>query len=155
MMAFYGVGAIIGVYLMQELQRRFGAEEIVLICTILYGGAMLVVSQTPNISIGCAAMFVAGFNWVIVPTNFNIATQTAVPAWIKGRTMGMYVLVLWGSMSLGSLIFGRLASGIGHRRSLFVAGIGVLVGSVAIIRLKLFPKTSADLAAPQPAAGKD
>ena len=115
MMAFFGVGAIIGVYLMQGLQRRFGAEETVFVCTVLYGASMLGVARMPGIAVGCAAMFVAGFNWVIVPTNFNIATQLAVPAWIKGRTMGIYVLVLWGSMSLGSMIFGRAASSIGQR----------------------------------------
>jgi MFS family permease len=114
MMVFFGVGAILGVYLMQALQRRFGVEQIVFICTILYGAAMLSVAWMPGVAVGCGAMFVAGFNWVIVPTNFNIATQLAVPAWIKGRTMGMYVLVLWGSMSLGSLIFGQEASVIGQ-----------------------------------------
>ena len=147
MMAFFGVGAIIGVYLMQALQRRFGVEKIVVICTVLYGVAMLGVARMPNIPIGCAAMFVAGFNWVIVPTNFNIATQLAVPLWIKGRAMGVYVLVLWGSMSLGSMIFGRVASVLekhnldGQRWSLFAAGVGVLVGSLAIIWLRLAPTT--------------
>lgn len=145
MMAFFGVGAILGVYLMQMLQRRFGVEQIVFLCTVLYGAAMLAVARMPNIFIGCGAMFVAGFNWVIVPTNFNIATQTAVPAWIKGRAMGMYVLVLWGSMSLGSQIFGQLAGILQHhgldgqRWSLFAAGIGVLVGSIGIIWLRLVP----------------
>jgi MFS family permease len=150
MMAFFGVGAIIGVYLMQGLQRKFGVDEVVFVCTVLYGAAMLGVAllplgvaRTANITIGCAAMFVAGFNWVIVPTNFNIATQLAAPAWIKGRTMGMYVLVLWGSMSLGSLIFGRLASGIGLRWSLGTAGFGVISGSLAIIWLRLVPRLPA------------
>ena len=156
MMAFFGVGAIIGVYFMQALQRKFGVEEVVFICTIFYGAAMLGVARMDSISIGCAAMFVAGFNWVIVPTNFNIATQLAVPAWIKGRAMGMYVLVLWGSMSLGSMIFGRLASGVGQRWSLFTAGVGVIIGSMAIIWLRLEPRTRGDSAAvrgesPQPA----
>jgi predicted MFS family arabinose efflux permease len=151
MMAFFGVGAIIGVYWMQALQRKFGVEKIVLICTILYGAAMLGVARTTSVSMGCAAMFVAGFNWVIVPTNFNIATQLAVPAWIKGRAMGMYVLVLWGSMSMGSAIFGKLTSLIGgpgaQRTSLFTAGIGVIVGSVAIIWLRLVPKADVEVAA--------
>jgi MFS family permease len=153
MMAFFGVGAIIGVYLMQALQRRFGVEPIVFLCTVLYGAAMLAVARMSSVSIGCAAMFVAGFNWVIVPTNFNIATQTAVPAWIKGRSMGVYVLVLWGSMSLGSRIFGQVAGVFqqheldGQRWSLFAAGVGVLVGSIAIIWLRLVPpKIAADSA---------
>jgi hypothetical protein len=48
-------------------------------------------------------------------------------------------------MSLGSTIFGRLASIIGQhghnglRWSLFVAGIGVLIGSIVIIWLRLVP----------------
>ena len=104
MMAFFGVGAIIGVYLMQELAAQVRRRrKSVFVCTVLYGVAMLVVAGMPNIPVGCAAMFVAGFNWVIVPTNFNIATQLAVPAWIKGRRWAVYVLVLWGSMSLGSI----------------------------------------------------
>jgi predicted MFS family arabinose efflux permease len=144
MMAFFGAGAIIGVYLMQALQRRFGVEEVVCICTVFYGAAMLSVARMPNVPIGCAAMFVAGFNWVIVPTNFNIATQMAAPAWIKGRAMGVYVLVLWGSMSLGSFIFGQVASGIGQRWSLFAAGVGVIIGSFAIIWLRLVPPKGAD-----------
>jgi len=95
---------------------------------------------------------------VIVPTNFNIATQLAAPAWIKGRIMGMYVLVLWGSMSLGSLIFGRIASrigmgqvdrSIGLRWSLFYAGLGVIIGSLAIIWLRLVAKNSGDSTARQ------
>jgi MFS family permease len=146
MMACFGVGAIIGVYFMQGLQRRFGVEKVVVVCTVLYGLAMLGVARMSYVSIGCAAMFVAGFNWVIVPTNFNIATQLAVPAWIKGRAMGVYVLVLWGSMFLGSIISGRLATIFanhnldGQRWSLFTSGVGVIVGAIAIIWLRLEPK---------------
>ena len=146
LMGSYGVGAIIGVYFMQALQRRFGAEETVTVCTIVYGLAQLGVALTPSLFLGCLAMFVAGFNWVIVPTNFNIATQLAVPNWIKGRAMGMYVLVLWGSMSAGSAVFGRMATAYGPRAALAYAAIGVLAGSLAIFWLRLVPKKPADYA---------
>ena len=131
---------------MQSLQRRFGVEPVVRACTVVYGAAMLGVARMSHVALGCAAMFIAGFNWVIVPTNFNIATQLAVPAWIKGRAMGVYVLVLWGSMALGSMVFGRLASSVGQRWSLFTAGVGVIVGAVAIVWLRLVPRTAAESA---------
>ncbi len=121
-------------------------EPVVLVCTVVYGAAMLGVARMSHVALGCAAMFIAGFNWVIVPTNFNIATQLAVPAWIKGRAMGVYVLVLWGSMALGSMFFGRLASSVGQRWSLFTAGVGVIVGAVAIVWLRLVPRTAAESA---------
>jgi predicted MFS family arabinose efflux permease len=144
-MICFGLGAVIGVYQMQKLQRRFGIEQVVTACTLVYGLAMLGVAHTPTLSLGCLAMACAGFTWVIVPTNFNIATQLAVPAWIKGRAMGMYVLVLWGSMAAGSAVFGRLATAFGSRAALGYAGIGVLVGSVAILWLRLQPRTKEDL----------
>jgi MFS family permease len=155
-MVCLGVGAIIGVYFMQALQRRFGIEEVVVVCTIAYGLAVLGVAHTPNLWLGCIAMFVAGFNWVIVPTNFNISTQLAVPLWIKGRAMGMYVLVLWGSFAAGSAFFGRLSTIYSPRASLSYAGIGVLVGAIAILWLRLVPKgkedyTPAKRPAPAPA----
>lgn len=146
LMGSYGVGAIIGVYLMQALQRRFGAEETVTVCTIAYGLAQLGVAWTPSLFLGCLAMFVAGFNWVIVPTNFNIATQLAVPGWIKGRAMGMYVLVLWGSMSAGSAVFAGLMNSVGPRAALAYAAMGVLLGSIAIVWLRLVPKKADDYA---------
>jgi MFS family permease len=145
-MVCLGIGAIIGVYYMQAMQRRFGIEEVVVVCTLAYGLAVLGVAHTPNLFLGCLAMFVAGFNWVIVPTNFNISTQLAVPAWIKGRAMGMYVLVLWGSFAAGSAIFGRLATAYSPRTALSFAGIGVLVGAIPILWLRLVPKHKEDFA---------
>lgn len=140
MMVSFGVAALIGVYVMQELIRRFGVEKLVTASTIACGFAILGVAEMTSVYVGCAAMFVAGFAWAMVPTNFNIATQSAVPSWIKGRVMGVYVLVLWGSMALSSLIFGRVADSVGQRSALFAAGVGVLIGSVAIVWLRLVPR---------------
>jgi hypothetical protein len=89
-------------------------------------------------------MALAGFSWVIVPTNFNTSTQLAVPAWIKGRAMGMYVLVLWGAFAVGSAVFGRISNTYGYRGALNIAGISVLVGTVAILWLRLVPKNKED-----------
>jgi MFS family permease len=152
-MISFGLGAILGVYQMQKLQRRFGIEEIVTVCTIGFGLAAIGVAHTPNLWLGCLCMALAGFSWVIVPTNFNISTQLAVPAWIKGRAMGMYVLVLWGAFAVGSAFFGRIMTALadpahpdfGPRRTLSYAGIGVLVGSIAILWLRLQPRTKEDL----------
>jgi MFS family permease len=144
-MVSLGIGAILGVYFMQALQRRFGIEEVVVVCTLAYGLAVLGVAHTPNLTLGCLAMFIAGFNWVIVPTNFNISTQLAVPAWIKGRAMGMYVLVLWGSFAAGSAVFGRLSTAYSPRAALSYAGIGVLIGAIPILWLRLVPQHKEDL----------
>jgi predicted MFS family arabinose efflux permease len=149
-MISFGLGAIIGVYQMQKLQRRFGIEEVVAICTIGFGLAALGVAYTPWLWLGCFAMAAAGFSWVIVPTNFNISTQLAVPAWIKGRAMGMYVLVLWGAFAVGSAFFASMNKAYGPRGALARAGIGVLLGAIPILWLRLVPKHKQDFAPAKP-----
>jgi hypothetical protein len=152
-MICFGLGAVVGVYQMQKLQRRFGIEEVVTVCTLGFGLAAIGVAHTPNLWLGCFAMALAGFSWVIVPTNFNISTQLAVPAWIKGRAMGMYVLVLWGAFAVGSAVFGRTMTALadpnrpdyGPRRTLDYAGIGVLLGAIPILWLRLQPRHKQDL----------
>ena len=146
MMACLGAGAVVGVYYMQPLQRRMGVERSVALCTGLYGLAMLGVALTPNLILACMATLLAGFNWVIVPTNFNIAIQTSVPAWIKGRAMGMYVLVLWGSMAAGPAFFGKINDSVGPRRALAYAAVGELAAMLAIVWLRLVPKKAEDFA---------
>lgn len=144
MMVSLGVGAICGVYFMQPFQRKLGVERSVTLCTITYGLAMLGVAFAPFLFIACAAMAVAGFNWVIIPTNFNIATQLAVPGWVKGRAMSMYSAVLYGSFALGGIIFGKIARHVGPRMALAYAGMSVLAGTVFIIWFRLVPKGKED-----------
>ena len=144
LMVCFGLGAILGVYVMQPLQRKFGVEPTVVVGTILFGLSAICVAKMPSLWLGCPAMIVAGFNWVIIPTNFNVATQLAVPLWVKGRAMGMYVLVLWGSFAMGSAVFGRIATAGGPRTALLWAGIGVVAGTLAILWLRLVPKTTED-----------
>jgi len=62
---------------------------------------------------------------------------------------------------LGSMIFGKLATTFaehdydGQRWSLFTAGVGVIVGSIAIIWLRLEAKTVENQSPPAPSiAGK-
>ena len=144
MMVCLGIGAIVGVYFMQAIQRGIGIEPSVAICSALYGLAMLGVAAAPSLTTACATMLVAGFNWVIVPTNFNIATQLAVPAWVKGRALSMYVLVLYGSMAAGPAVFGKLSNSIGPRWALAYAAGGVLVGMIAILWFRLTPRQAED-----------
>jgi MFS family permease len=143
-MISFGLGAVVGVYQMQRLQRRYGLEAVVAVCTVAFGLAALGVAHTPNLWLGCLAMAMAGFSWVIVPTNFNTSTQLAVPAWIKGRAMGMYVLVLWGGFAIGGAVFGRLSNAYGYRGALNLVGCSVLLGTVAVYWLRLVPRHKED-----------
>ena len=109
LMAFLGAGAVVGVFLMPALQRRIAADRVVGIATAVFAACVAGLAASRLVVLSCAIMFVMGANWVVILTNFNIATQLAVPAWVKGRAMSLYLLTLWGSWALGAAIWGWLA----------------------------------------------
>jgi MFS family permease len=152
LMACVGAGAVVGVIFMPKMDKRFSTEGMVAICTALFGVALIGLSQCTgrfaNIYLAGALSLVIGFNWVIVPTNFNIATQRSVPGWIKGRAIAMYMTVLFGSFAVGSPIWGSVATrlsdpnvpGVGISRAALIAGTLILAGLVLV---KPFPLTRA------------
>jgi hypothetical protein len=145
LMAAVGVGAVIGVIFMPKMDKRFSTDGMVVICTIAFGVAMMALGlchygHVATLWLAGPLMMVVGFNWVIVPTNFNIATQRSVPGWVKGRAIAMYMTVLFGSFAVGSPIWGAVSSKLGIANSLLISGALVALGSVLAIP---FPLTRA------------
>jgi len=83
-------------------------------------------------------MVFLGVNWVIIPTNFNTATQKSVPLWVKGRAISFYLTVLFGSFTVGAAIWGPLTKAHNIHFSLLVGGLSM----AALLTLaKWFPLT--------------
>lgn len=142
LMGAVGLGAVIGVIFMPKMDKRFSTEGMVAICTIAFGLAVMAVSQCHGRTkfLAFPMMMIVGFNWVIVPTNFNIATQRSVPGWVKGRAIAMYMTILFGSFAVGSPIWGSVSTKIGISNALLIAGGLVVLGSLLAIP---FPLTRA------------
>jgi len=50
-------------------------------------------------------MAVAGASWTVIMTVFNVAAQLSVPAWVQGRVLAVYQVVLQGGMAGGSVLW--------------------------------------------------
>jgi hypothetical protein len=142
LMGAVGLGAVIGVICMPKMDKRFSTEGMVAICTIAFGLAVMAVSQCQGSLkfLAFPMMMIVGFNWVIVPTNFNIATQRSVPGWVKGRAIAMYMTVLFGSFAVGSPIWGSVSTKVGISNALLISGALVVLGSLLAMP---FPLTRA------------
>jgi MFS family permease len=144
LMGAVGVGAVIGVMFMPKMDKRFSTDGMVVICTIAFGLAVMALSlcrgTLATLWLALPLMMVVGFNWVIVPTNFNIATQRSVPGWVKGRAIAMYTTILFGSFAVGSPIWGAVTSRFQINTALLISGALVVLGSLLAIP---FPLTRA------------
>ena len=51
-----------------------------------------------------AASLIAGLAWITALATINVSAQMALPPWVRGRGLSIYVAVMFGAMSLGSAV---------------------------------------------------
>jgi hypothetical protein len=78
-------------------------------------------------------------------TTLNAAAQLALPTWVRARGLSVYLLVLFGGLSLGSVGWGVLAERIGVAPALLAAGAAVAVSRLFVWRLRLPEGEAPDL----------
>src|SRR4029077_6645143 len=70
-------------------------------------------------------MLVGGMAWISLVATFNVSAQTAVPAWVRGRSLAVFMLAFQGGMAAGSATWGRVALHSSIEWALVAAAIGV------------------------------
>jgi len=68
-----------------------------------------------------------GLAFMLVANTTNALVQTQVQDELRGRVMGVYTLVFFGAMPIGSLLAGLLASRLGEPPTVMLSAAGLLV----------------------------
>ncbi len=133
LVAAVGLGAVIAAVIMPPLTRRFGSDRAVFQAMLVFALGLGSLSQTNSCTIAIAAAIVMGIGWMITLTTFNTAAQVTLPRRLRARGMGCYLSAFAFSMSIGSILWGRLAGTTSLGFALLAAAI-VLVGT-SLLRL--------------------
>jgi hypothetical protein len=59
------------------------------------------------------ASVLAGLSWIAVLATLNVSAQVALPSWVRGRGLAVFAIVLFGSMSAGSALWGQVGTKFG------------------------------------------
>ncbi|MGH8517276.1 MAG: MFS transporter [Panacagrimonas sp.] len=131
-MAAIGAGAILGALLLPRLRGHFSANTTMLIGSGVSALAIAALSLSRTPLQGIAALLFAGAAWIAVLTTLNATAQAVLPDWVRGRGLALYLTVFFGAMTLGSALWGQLASFAGLATTLAAAAIATgLIGLVA------------------------
>ena len=98
----------------------------------MFAAAIAALAEVRHFGLLCLILMVAGMAWITLMTSFNVATQTAVPSWIRARALGLYLLIFHGGMAAGSVLWGAVTQHAGVAVALFGAAGGLLVSLVAM-----------------------
>jgi predicted MFS family arabinose efflux permease len=140
-----GLSAILGAFAMPWLKHHLGTNKVVAAGSLTTAIAMLLFGVAHNAPTALVACFLAGSSWIAVVANLNVSAQLALPAWVKGRGIAIYVTVFYGAMTLGSVLWGQVASSAGLPIAHFSAAAGAVLAIIVTRRWHLQTGTGPDL----------
>jgi MFS family permease len=138
------VGFLVGAALSSRISTRIGVGSTMVAAAALVGWPLLLIPLAPRelaLPVFVAAFGLASFAGVIYNVVGLSLMQAITPDRLLGRMNASRRFVVWGTIPLGSLTGGALASVIGLRETLFVGAIGA---SVAFLPVLFSPIRSVD-----------
>ena len=135
LLAAMGVGAIGSALAMPRIRRLIPMERLLLLGTGLQAVSALTVAWAPSIYIAVPAMMVAGAAWIAVANSLTLATQMALPDWVRARGMSIYQMALMGSTALGAATWGQIATWTDIHTSVGLAAISSVIALLVAQRL--------------------
>jgi predicted MFS family arabinose efflux permease len=132
-----GASAVGGAFLLRRLRERLGADSLVAAASLGTALATALFALARHPAAAVVASLIAGASWIAAVASLNVSAQVALPEWVRGRGLAMYVTVMFGALTIGSAIWGQVAAVAGLPASLYLAAAGGAIGIVLTWRWKL------------------
>jgi MFS family permease len=140
-----GLGAIGGAFALPTLKARIGPDWLVRAGTAGTAATLFLYGLAREPVSGLVASGIAGASWIFVLASLNVSTQAALPDWVRGRGLSIFVTTMFASMTLGSILWGKLATVAGVPMTLFAAAACALLAIPLTLRYKLQTGSGLDL----------
>ena len=127
------------------LKERLGPDRLAALGTVGTIAALVMYGAAREPVLAMAASLVAGASWIVVMTTLFVSAQVALPDWVRGRGMAIFLTVYFGAMTLGSALWGKVASLWGLPAALYVAAAGAFLGLIVTWGRKLQTAAALDL----------
>jgi len=147
LMALIGAGAVTGALILPRLHGHVTSNQTAHMGTMGTAAALVVLALSAAAPALMAAAFLGGLSWIAVLTSFNVSAQTALPDWVRARGLAVFLMGFFGSMALGSVIWGQVATATSVPTALLLAATGLILGWVSTRRFIVGQGERLDLAA--------
>ena len=141
----FGVGAVLGAVLLPRVRSKVSIDKLMVAATVLFAGVLLLLAVLRNFAGLGVILLIGGAAWLAMLSSLNASAQAAVPAWVRGRALAMYLLVFFGGMAGSSAVWGLIASSTGVSTALILAAAGLGMGLLTAIKYRLTGGETLDL----------
>jgi MFS family permease len=128
LMAAIGLGSIAATFALPWLKARAGPNGQAALGAAGTAASLFLLAGAREPMTALAASFLAGASSIVALTTFFVSAQVALPEWVRGRGLAIFLTVYFGALTLGSAVWGEVAALKGVPFALASAGLGVLIG---------------------------
>ena len=143
LLAVVSVGAVLGSFLLGRIRALFGPDLVVALGTLGIAGAMALFGLAGDPATAIAAALLAGASWTVVLVGLYVSALVSLPEQVRARGLSIFLTTIFGSVTLGSLVWGQIAKAEGAPLALFIAAAGVLLTIPLSWRAKLLSAQTA------------
>ncbi len=132
-------GFLAGALLANRIGRAIGIGRTTLSAAVMFGAAMLLIPLAPRsdpLPFLVAALVLSSFGSVVYNITQVSFRQTITPERLQGRMNAVMRFLVWGTMPLGSLTGGALASTLGLHEAIWIGAVG---GTFTFLPILLSP----------------
>jgi MFS family permease len=140
-----GVGAIGGSLALNWLKAKIGPDRVAALGTLTTALALVLFGIAHDPFTALCACLLAGASWTIVLATLYVSAQVALPDWVRARGLAILLTVVFGAMTVGSALWGRIAGLEGLQIAHFAAAAGAVIAIPLTWRWKLQTAAEIDL----------
>jgi MFS family permease len=122
LMGASGVGALSGALYLASRETVVGLGRVILTGALAFGAGLVAFSATRSVWLAAPVLAFAGAGFIVQAASTNTVIQTIVDEQFRGRVMAFYTMAFFGSVPIGSLISGVVATYIGATTTIRVGG---------------------------------
>ncbi|MBW3641077.1 MAG: MFS transporter [Actinobacteria bacterium] len=127
-------GALLATYtIFRTVERSGRLGRIVLVSTVLYGCAAILLAQSRWFALALAAALLLGAFDAMATTIRHAAVQVDTPDEIRGRVTAFYQMSSRGGPAIGDVVIGAFASVVGPAAALTIGGFGPILVAAAYL----------------------
>jgi MFS family permease len=126
-----GAGAIVAALVLGRVRDRLSTNGLLIAAGIVFAAALALIVLVSNFLLALPILLFAGLAWTAVISTLIAEMQLFLPVWVRARGLAIYLVTFTGSMTVGALIWGLVAEGVGLQLTFFTAAIVMLAGVVA------------------------
>ena len=129
-----GLGALAGALYLASRTSVLGLGRVTVASAALFGLGLMAFSRAHALWLALPLLLLAGIGMMVQTAACNTIIQTVVDEDKRGRVMSLLAMSLFGTVPLGSLIAGALATRIGAANTIGLGGAICLVAACLFLR---------------------